>query len=34
MHDRLMAAASIALDAPVLTRDEILAASPQIDTVW
>lgn len=34
MHDRLIATESIALGAPVVTRDEILAASPQIETVW
>ena len=34
MHDRLIAAESLALDAPVLSRDETLAASPQIETVW
>ena len=34
MHDRLIAAESMALDAPVLTRDETLTASAQIETVW
>lgn len=34
MHDRLIAAESIALDAPVVTKDEILTASPQVETVW
>ena len=34
MHDRLIAAESMAIDAPVLTRDETLTASPQIETVW
>ena len=34
MHDRLIAAESMALDAPVVTRDESLLASPQIETVW
>ena len=34
MHDRLIAADSMALDAPALTRDETLAASTQIETVW
>ena len=34
MHDRLIAAESMALDAPALTRDETLAASTQIETVW
>ncbi len=34
MHDRLIAAEAAALDAPVVTRDETLAASVQIETVW
>ena len=34
MHDRLIAAEAAALDAPVVTRDETLATSRQIDTVW
>ena len=34
MHDRLIAVESMALGAPVLTRDEALTASPQIETVW
>ena len=34
MHDRLMAAEAAALDAPVVTRDETLTASVQIETVW
>ena len=34
MHDRLIAAESMALDAPVLTRDETLTASLKIETVW
>ena len=34
MHDRLIAAESNALDAPVVTRDEVLAASDQVATVW
>lgn len=34
MHDRLVAAESMALDAPVVTKDEILTASPQVVTVW
>ena len=34
MHDRLIAAESVALGAPVVTRDETLSASPQIETVW
>ncbi len=34
MHDRLMAAESAALGAPVVTRDAILAASSQVETIW
>ncbi len=34
MHDRLLAAESAALDAPVVTRDETLRASLQVQTVW
>ncbi len=34
MHDRLIASEAAALDAPVLTRDATLSASPQIETVW
>ncbi|MDE2904158.1 MAG: PIN domain-containing protein [Chloroflexota bacterium] len=34
MHDRLIAAESLTLEAPVLTRDESLTASPQIPTIW
>lgn len=34
MHDRLIAAESIALGAPIVTRDEMLTASERIDTVW
>ena len=34
MHDRLIAAEAAALDAPVVTRDETLTASVQIETVW
>ena len=34
MHDRLIAAEAAALDAPVVTRDETLTASRQIETVW
>ena len=34
MHDRLIAAESMALDAPLVTRDGILAASSQIETIW
>jgi len=34
MHDRLIAAESAALDAPIVTRDATLTASPQIETIW
>ena len=34
MHDRLVAAEAAAHDAPVVTRDAALAASPQVETVW
>ena len=34
MHDRLIAAESAALDAPVVTRDATLSASPNVETVW
>ena len=34
MHDRLIAAESIAYGTSVVTRDEMLAASDKIDTVW
>ncbi len=34
MHDRLIAAESDALGVPVVTRDEVLAASDRVATVW
>ncbi len=34
MHDRLIAAEADALGAPVVTRDEALAASDRVATVW
>ena len=34
MHDRLIAAEADALGAPVVTRDEALAASDRVTTVW
>ena len=34
MHDRLIAAEAAALDAPVVTRDEVLSASPAVETIW
>lgn len=32
--DRLIAATAMHLDAPLLTRDEKLAANPQLKTIW
>ena len=34
MHDRLIAAESILLGVPLLTRDRELVGSPQIETIW
>ena len=34
MHDRLIAAEADALGAAVVTRDEVLAASDRVTTVW
>ena len=34
MQDRLIAAEAAALDAPVVTRDDVLTTSRQIETVW
>ena len=34
MHDRLIAAEAAVLGAPLVTRDEALRASHQIETVW
>ena len=34
MHDRLIAAESIVLNAPLVTSDRILRASPNVDTIW
>jgi predicted nucleic acid-binding protein len=34
MHDRLIAAEAAVLNAPVITRDPVLIASPQIETIW
>ena len=34
MHDRLIAAEAMALGAPLVTRDAVLSASPQIETIW
>lgn len=34
MHDRLIAAEALALDALVVTRDPVIAASPQVQSIW
>ncbi len=34
MHDRLIAADALYHNAPLLTRDRLVAASPQIETIW
>ena len=34
MHDKLIAAESIMLGAPVISRDEKIVASDQVDTIW
>ena len=34
MHDRLIAAESFVHNAPVVTRDEALARSPRVQTIW
>ena len=34
MHDRLIAAESVAHGAPVVTRDATLVGSPNIETLW
>lgn len=34
MHDRLIVAEAADLDAPLVTRDQVIRASPQIETVW
>ena len=34
MHDRLIAAESLIRSAPLVTRDALLTASPQIETIW
>ncbi len=34
MHDKLIAAESIVLDAPVVSRDEKIVASDRVDTIW
>ena len=34
MHDRLIAAEALVLDAPVITRDRVFSDSSQVETVW
>ena len=34
MHDRLIVAEAAGLDAPLVTRDQVIRASPQIETIW
>ena len=34
MHDRLIAAEALALGAPVVTRDPVIAASAQVQFIW
>ena len=34
MHDRMIAAAAVYHNAPILTRDPDLVASPQLQTIW
>ena len=34
IHDRLIAAESAAFDIPLITKDAVLSASPQIETIW
>ena len=34
MHDKLIAAESIIRRAPLLTRDRLIAASPNVETIW
>ena len=34
MHDKLIAAESIILGAPLLTRDVLLLESPNVETIW
>ena len=34
IHDRLIAAEAVALDAPLVTKNGALAASAQVETVW
>ena len=34
MHARLIAAEALALGVPVVTRDPVIAASPQVQSIW
>ena len=34
IHDRLIAAESAAFDLPLVTKDDLLSASAQIETIW
>ena len=34
MHDRLIAAEALALGVPVVTRDPVISASRQVQSVW
>ena len=34
MHDRLIAAEALALGVPVVTRDPVIATSPQVQSIW
>ncbi len=34
MHDQLIAAEALALGVPVVTRDPVIAASPQVQSIW
>ncbi len=34
IHDRLIAAEAFVLDAPIITRDQVLAGSQHVATIW
>ena len=34
IHDRLIAAEAFVLDAPIITRDQVLALSQHVATIW
>ncbi len=34
LHDRLIAATALRLNAPMLTRDSLIAACPEITCIW